>query len=85
MGMAERYESVPSPMSPMLLEHFHGAVTRVGVTDTAVPHRRKGWNLLIPSVWMDPAATDENVAWDPGDARGSRPRTSTRRGGLRAA
>ena len=62
-GMAERYESVPSPMSPMLLEHFHGAVTRVGVTDTAVPHRRKGWNLLIPSVWMDPAATDENVAW----------------------
>ena len=62
-AMAERFESVPSPMSPMLLEHFHGAVTRVGVTDTAVPHRRKGWNLLIPSVWMDPAATDENVAW----------------------
>ena len=47
----------------MLLEHFHGAVTRVGVTDTAVPHRAEGWNLLIPSVWMDPAATDENVAW----------------------
>jgi FAD/FMN-containing dehydrogenase len=50
-------------MTVMLLEHFHGAVTRVGVTDTAVPHRTAGWNLVLPSVWMDPAATDENIAW----------------------
>jgi len=61
--MVECFASVPSPMTGMLLEHFHGAVTRVGVTDTAVPHRAEGWNLLIPSVWMDPAATDENIAW----------------------
>jgi FAD/FMN-containing dehydrogenase len=61
--MVERFASVPSPMTAILLEHFHGAVTRVGVTDTAVPHRREGWNLLIPSVWTDPAATDENIAW----------------------
>ena len=50
-------------MSAILLEHFHGAVTRVGVTDTAVPHREEGWNLLLPSVWMDPADTDANIAW----------------------
>jgi FAD/FMN-containing dehydrogenase len=62
-GMIERFASVPSPMSAILLEHFHGAVTRVGVTDTAVPHRAPGWNLLLPSVWLDPAATDENIAW----------------------
>jgi FAD/FMN-containing dehydrogenase len=61
--MVERFASVPSTMSAMLLEHFHGAVTRVGVTDTAVPHRAEGWNLLLPSVWMDPAATEENIAW----------------------
>jgi len=61
--MIERFASVPSPMSAILLEHFHGAVTRVGVTDTAVPHRAPGWNLLLPSVWLDPAATDENIAW----------------------
>jgi hypothetical protein len=61
--MAERFASVPSPMTVILLEHFHGAVTRVGVTDSAVPHRSEGWNLVIPSVWMDPAATDENIAW----------------------
>ena len=62
-AVVERFASVPSPMTGILLEHFHGAVTRVGVTDTAVPHRAEGWNLLIPSVWMDPTATDENIAW----------------------
>jgi FAD/FMN-containing dehydrogenase len=59
----ERFATVPSPMSAILLEHFHGAVTRVGVTDTAVPHRDEGWNLLLPSVWTDPADTDANVTW----------------------
>jgi FAD/FMN-containing dehydrogenase len=61
--MIERFASAPSPMDAILLEHFHGAVTRVGVTDTAVPHRSPSWNLLIPSVWLDPADTDANVAW----------------------
>ena len=61
--IVDRFASVPSPMSAVLLEHFHGAVTRVGVTDTAVPHRDEGWNLLLPSVWMDPADTEKNVAW----------------------
>ncbi len=59
----ERFQTVPSPMSAILFEHFHGAVTRVGVTESAVPHRDKGWNLLLPSVWMDPADTDANIAW----------------------
>ncbi len=61
--MVERFASVPSPMSAILLERFHGAVTRVGVADTAVPHRAEGWNLVLPSVWLDPAATDENIIW----------------------
>jgi FAD/FMN-containing dehydrogenase len=60
---AERFSTVPSPMSAIIIEHFHGAVTRVGVTDTAVPHREEGWNLLVPSVWLDPSETDANIAW----------------------
>lgn len=59
----ERFASVPSPMSGILLEHFHGEVTRVGATDTAVPHREEGYNLLLPSEWLDPADTDANIAW----------------------
>jgi FAD/FMN-containing dehydrogenase len=59
----DRFASVPSPMSAILLEHFHGAVCRVPVDATAVPHREEGWNLLVPSVWVDPADTEANIAW----------------------
>jgi FAD/FMN-containing dehydrogenase len=38
-------------------------VTRVGVTDTAVPHRNEGWNLVITGVWTDPADNEVNIAW----------------------
>jgi FAD/FMN-containing dehydrogenase len=62
-AMIERFASVPSPMTAILLEHFHGAVTRIGQTDTAVPHRDAGWNMLIPSEWLDPADTEANVTW----------------------
>jgi FAD/FMN-containing dehydrogenase len=61
--IVERFVSVPSPMTAIIIEHFHGAVTRIDPTATAVPHRAEGWNLLLPSVWLDPAATDENIAW----------------------
>jgi FAD/FMN-containing dehydrogenase len=61
--IVERFGSVPSPMTAILLEHFHGAVTRIGPTDTAVPHRDEGWNLLLPSEWIDPADTEANIAW----------------------
>jgi FAD/FMN-containing dehydrogenase len=61
--VVERFASVPSPMTAILFEHFHGAVTRVGPTETAVPHREEGWNLLLPSEWMDPADTEANIAW----------------------
>jgi len=59
----ERFATTPSPMNAILFEHFHGAVCRVPVDATAVPHRHEGWNLLLPSVWLDPADTDANVAW----------------------
>ena len=62
-AMTERFASVPSPMTVILLEHFHGAVTRIGPTDTAIPHRDEGWNLLLPSEWADPADTEANIAW----------------------
>lgn len=59
----EQFASTPSPMNAILFEHFHGAVTRVPATETAVPHRQEGFNLLIPSVWLDPADTESNVRW----------------------
>jgi len=58
-----RFAATPSPMNAILFEHYHGAVTRVAPTDTAVPHRTAGYNMLLPSVWLDPADTDANIAW----------------------
>ena len=59
----ERFATAPSAMTSILFEHFHGAVTRIGATETAVPHRAEGWNLVIPSVWTNPDETPANVAW----------------------
>jgi FAD/FMN-containing dehydrogenase len=59
----QRFESIPSPMSVILFEHFHGEVTRIAPTATAVPHREEGFNLLLPSEWLDPAETEANIAW----------------------
>jgi FAD/FMN-containing dehydrogenase len=59
----ERFSKTPSPMNAVLLEHYHGEVTRIGATETAVAHRETGYNMLIPTVWLDPAETDANIAW----------------------
>jgi FAD/FMN-containing dehydrogenase len=75
----ERFASTPSPMTSILFEHFHGAVTRVGPTETAVPHREAGWNLLVPSVWTDPAGTDANIRWTRETHAALSPHLSTRR------
>lgn len=61
--MIERVARCPTPMGQLLLEHFHGAVTRVGVGDTAFPHRADGHNLLVLSEWMEPVNTERCIAW----------------------
>ena len=58
-----RFAACPSPMSGLLLEHFHGAATRPAPTDTAFPHRTPGFNMLVAGEWMSPADTDVNIAW----------------------
>jgi FAD/FMN-containing dehydrogenase len=61
--MIERFAAAPSPMSGLLLEHFHGAATRVGPTDTAFPHRTPGYNFLAVAEWIEPSANPANIAW----------------------
>jgi FAD/FMN-containing dehydrogenase len=57
------FAEAPPPMNAIVVEHFHGEVTRVPVLDTAVPHREASYNILIPGEWMDPAETEKNIAW----------------------
>ena len=61
--MIEGFRACPSPMSALVLEHFHGAVTRVDPTATAFPHRAKADNLVIAGEWLDPAESARNVTW----------------------
>ena len=54
----------PSPFSfAPFFEHWHGAVSRVGVTETAFPHRQHSWNLFAWSVWADQADSEKNIRW----------------------
>jgi FAD/FMN-containing dehydrogenase len=53
----------PTPMGQLLLEHIHGAAARVGVGDTAFPHRKEGYNFLVLAQWMRPEDTSACIAW----------------------
>lgn len=61
--LISQFAACPSPMSGLLVEHIHGATTRVGVSETAFPHRREGYNFLVVSEWLDPADNAQNIAW----------------------
>jgi FAD/FMN-containing dehydrogenase len=61
--MARDFAKAPSRMTVLLIEDLHGQVTRMPVDAVAIPHRRPGFNLLIPSVWMDHDETGANIAW----------------------
>ena len=57
------FADCPTPMGQLLMEHFHGAVTRVGISDTAFPHRTAGYNFLVLGEWMKQADNERCIAW----------------------
>ena len=61
--MVECFGACPTPMGQMLVEHFHGAATRVGVSDTAFPHRADGYNLVVLGQWLQADETDRCTSW----------------------
>jgi hypothetical protein len=77
--LVEHFASAPSPMTLVAIEWFHGAATRIAATATAVPHREPGFNVLITSVWADPADSESNIEWTRGLYDDLRPFLATRR------
>jgi FAD/FMN-containing dehydrogenase len=61
--MVDCFARCPSPMASLLLEHFHGAATRVAPTATAFPHRSDGYNFLVLSQWAERADSERCIAW----------------------
>jgi hypothetical protein len=41
-------------MGQLLMEHVHGAVVRIHISDMAFRHRAEGYNMLVLSEWTDP-------------------------------
>jgi FAD/FMN-containing dehydrogenase len=57
------FKDVPSPFSALALEPFGGAVARVGVVDTAFPHRQARFSAVIVGMWTEPADSSTNIRW----------------------
>ena len=62
-AMIDAFEACPTPMGALLVEHFHGAVTRIAPTATAFPHRAPGYNLLVLGQWAAPGETASCTQW----------------------
>jgi len=61
--LLERFAACPSPMSHVVVEHFHGAASRVPVEQTACAMRITGFNVVIISQWLDASENDRHIAW----------------------
>jgi FAD/FMN-containing dehydrogenase len=61
--LREQFAHCPSPMSKLILEHFHGAALQPKPTDMAFPHRDPGYSVLIIAQWSDPKDNAPNIAW----------------------
>ena len=57
------FEACPSPMSHIIIEHFHGAASRVPVASTACALRTTGFNVVVISQWANPLETERGIAW----------------------
>ena len=61
-------ESLPTEQSQVILEHMHGAASRVPPTETAFGLRRTHYSINIVAAWSDPAMTQKCIAWARGIA-----------------
>jgi FAD/FMN-containing dehydrogenase len=57
------YERCPSPVSKIVVEHFHGAAARVPIDATAFALRDVGFNTLVLGQWMDRAQESATIDW----------------------
>jgi FAD/FMN-containing dehydrogenase len=62
-ALVDRARQFPSPMCSIILEHFHGAATRVAPADTAYALRSTGYNMLVAGQWQNPDDDAKGIAW----------------------
>ncbi len=58
------FTHVPSPQTIVVIEHVGGgAMNRVEANETAFAHRNWPYNLLVTSLWTEPADAEKNIGW----------------------
>ena len=62
-AIVEHAESLPTEQSQVILEHMHGAASRVPVTETAFGLRRTHYSINIMPAWSDPAMAEKCIGW----------------------
>ena len=67
-AIVEYSESAPTGQTQVVVEHMHGAASRVGATETAFGLRRVHYSINIVPAWDDPALTEKCVVWARGFA-----------------
>ena len=77
--LIERFAACPTPMGQIMLEHFHGAATRVPVEHTAFALRSEGYNAVIVAEWLDASLDEACTAWARDSYKALQPFLSARR------
>jgi FAD/FMN-containing dehydrogenase len=57
------FARIPSPLCQIVVEHFHGAATRVPTGDTAFALRDSGFNVLVLAQWLDESLDRTATEW----------------------
>jgi FAD/FMN-containing dehydrogenase len=61
--LIEEFGRAPSPLSAVIVEHCHGAITRVDPTETAFPLRRSSFHFEILAFWDEDRTAAANQEW----------------------
>src|SRR5262245_39149444 len=57
------FATAPSSRSVVAFQHYGGAVSRVGQTETAFSHREAQYNFIPAAVWTDPRESPRHLSW----------------------
>jgi FAD/FMN-containing dehydrogenase len=57
------FDACQMPLSQIVIEHFHGAASRVPLADTACTLRVEGFNVVLIGQWTEPKDTDAGTSW----------------------
>jgi hypothetical protein len=61
--IVDHCENMPTEQTQVVLEHMHGAASRVPVSETAFGLRRVHYSINIMTAWNDPGLAEKCIDW----------------------